>query len=213
MERYKFNNFLLLAISGVLALSLFLWSPLQTWAHCDTMDGPVVVAAKKALELKDPTPVLKWVKPADEPEVKAVFAKTLATRTKGKEAREVADAYFFETLVRLHRASEGEPYTGLKPAGTDPGPAVRAADQALASGSVDALVQHLSEQVSAGLRERFQAAAAKQKHAEDSPAAGREFVRAYVEFVHYAEKLHQDAAGHGAHHESSSESHPKGCSP
>src|ERR1035437_4050931 len=32
-------------------------------SHCDTMSGPVVQAAKVALEKKDVTPVLMWVKP------------------------------------------------------------------------------------------------------------------------------------------------------
>jgi len=161
----------------------------------------VVVVAQKALGTKDLTPVLKWVKPDHEPEVRTVFTKTLIVRTKGQEAKEVADTHFFETVVRLHRATEDEPYTGLKPAGTDPGPIVKAADQALETGSVDALVQHLTEQVAAGLRERFHVAAEKKKHTDVSVEAGREFVKAYVEFMHYAEKLYQDALGQGAHHE------------
>jgi hypothetical protein len=43
------------------------------------------------------------------------FTKTLAVRKQSKEAKELADMYFFETLVRIHCAGEGAPYTGLKP--------------------------------------------------------------------------------------------------
>jgi len=67
-------------------------------AHCDTMDGPVVTEAQEALEKGDVTAVLKWVKTEHEEEVRAVFKKVLAARTKSPEAREVADMYFFETL-------------------------------------------------------------------------------------------------------------------
>jgi len=209
-KQRHFQKLILLAACGWLGLSIALWSPWAARAHCDTMDGPVVVAAKKALDTKDLTPVLKWVKPDYEPEVRTTFAKALAVRMKGQEAREVADRYFFETVVRLHRATEGEPYTGLKPAGTDPGPAVRAADLALETGSVDAMVQHLTGQVAAGLRERFHQAVAKKKHAEASVAAGREFVKAYVDFMHYAEKLYQDALGHESHHEATARAKPQG---
>ena len=85
-------------------------------AHCDTMDGPVIAAARMALQAGDVTPVLKWIPKQSEPEIRAAFTRTLKVRAGGAEAKELADTYFFETLVRLHLAGEGEPYTGLKPA-------------------------------------------------------------------------------------------------
>jgi len=167
--------------------------------HCDTLDGPVVIAAKGALEKSDVTPVLKWVKKENEAETRGAFEKTLLVRAKGPEAKELADMYFFETLVRLHRAGEGAPYTGLKPAGSDLGPAVAEADKALEKGDVDALVKLLTRAVVAGIRQRFAQAVEAKKHAEESVEAGREFVAAYVEFVHYAERLFQDAVGESGH--------------
>ena len=100
------------------------------FAHCDTLDGPVVKTARDALNIGDVTPILKWVKKENETEMKDLFKKTLTVRSKGKEAQELADMYFLETLVRLHRAGEGEPYNGLKPAGVVE-PAVVEADKAL----------------------------------------------------------------------------------
>lgn len=179
--------------------------PRMAQAHCDTMDGPVVQAAKVALENKDVTPVLKWVKPEGEVELRAAFAKTLAVRTKGAAAKELADQFFFETLVRIHRASEGEPFTGLKPAGAGIEPAVRAADEALERGSVDKLAKQVTDEAAAGIRKRFAAASEKRKHADQSVAAGREYVAAYVEYVHFVEQLHETATA-SAHHEESAES-------
>jgi hypothetical protein len=168
-------------------------------AHCDTLDGPVVAAAKMALEKGDVTPVLKWVEKEDEGEVRTAFKKTLAVRAKGMEAKELADMYFFETVVRLHRASEGEPYMGLKPAGTDLGPAIAGADKSLESGSVEGLVKLVTDEVGAGMRERFAHAIQGKKHADESVEAGREFVEAYVEFLHYVERLHSDATSSAGH--------------
>ena len=178
--------------------------PQVALSHCDTMDGPVVQAAKVALERKDVTPVLRWVKKDGEAEVKAAFAKSLAVRTKGVEARELADQYFFETLVRVHRAGEGEPFTGLKPAGTELSPAVVEADKALETGSVDKVVKLVTDDAVAGIRQRFAEAREKKKHADESVEAGREFVAAYVEYVHYVEGLHETAQASGAHHADSS---------
>ena len=174
--------------------------PQSARSHCDTLSGPVVQAAKVALEKMDVTPVLMWVKPDGEAEVKAAFAKTLAVRTKGAEARELADQFFFETLVRVHRAGEGEPFTGLKPAGTELGPAIEEADKALESGSVEKVVKLVTDEAAAGIRKRFAEVRQKKEHAEDNVEAGRQFVAAYVEYVHYVEGLHQTAEGAGAHH-------------
>lgn len=168
-------------------------------AHCDTMDGPVVKAAQVALEKGDVTGVLKWVQPGQEAEIRAAFDETLAVRALGKKARDLADKYFFETLVRVHREGEGAPYTGLKPAGTVE-PVIAASDKALETGSVEDLTHRITQLVAEGIRHRFAETLEKQKHAEHNVAAGREFVAAYVEFVHYVERLHADALGQaGAH--------------
>ena len=127
------------------------------------------------------------------------FKKTLAVRAKGNEARELADMYFFETLVRTHREGEGAPYTGLKP-GEAVEPAVAAADRALESGSVDKLVKMVGDAVAKGIRERFERAKEAKRHADNTIEAGRKFVEAYVDFTHYAERLHMDATAHGGHH-------------
>jgi hypothetical protein len=44
------------------------------------------------------------------------------------DARDLADMYFFEMLVRTHIAEEGVPYIGLKQKGLDLGSGVPTAD-------------------------------------------------------------------------------------
>jgi len=161
--------------------------------HCDTLDGPVVRDARQALGAGDVTPVLKWVGPGDEAAIRDAFSKTIAVRGAGPQARDLADTWFFETLVRIHRAGEGAPYTGLRPAGSEIGPAIAGADGALEAGSADALVKLVTEEVAAGIRERFARALETKKKAGRDVEAGREFVAAYVEYVHYVERLHADA--------------------
>ena len=112
----------------------------------------------------------------------------------------MADMYFFETLVRIHRAGEGAPYTGLKP-GSAVDPAVALADKALDSGSVDKLVKVLSGAMAKGIREHFQRALMAKKNADKSVADGRKFVESYVMFTHYAEGLHGIIKGGAKHHD------------
>jgi hypothetical protein len=143
--------------------------------------------------------VLIWVQKDDEAAIKHAFAKTLAVRKQSAEAKELADMYFFETLVRLHRAGEGAPYTGLKPAGRDLGPAIPAADKALETGDVEPVVKLLADTMEHGVREHFKVAVAKRKFDKNDVEAGREYVRAYVQYVHYVEGLHgaTSSAAHG----------------
>jgi hypothetical protein len=186
-----------LRLPAVAALVLMAVAPRTVSAHCDTLDGPVVKDARAALEARDVIPVLKWVRADREPEIREAFARALAVRALGPDARALADRYFFETLVRVHRAGEGAPYTGLKPAGTLVDPGIAAADAALESGRVETLVGLVTRDVERGLRERHARAVAARTHAAESVEKGRESVEAYVEFVHYAERV-VAAVGGGA---------------
>lgn len=163
-------------------------------AHCDGLDGPVVKAAQKALQTGDVNQVLIWVKPQDEDEIKKAFEETISVRKLGPQAQAFADRYFFETLVRVHRAGENAPYTGLKPAGRDLGPAIPAADKALETGSDEAVIQLLTTKVQEGLRNHFKEVVEKKNFATDDVAAGREFVESYVTYIHYVEGLYEAAA-------------------
>lgn len=194
----------LMATSFAVAI---LAGPQMTLAHCDTLDGPVVGDARAAIGKGDVTPVLKWVQPKDEAEIREAFAKTLAVRKLDPKAQKLADTYFFETLVRIHRAGEGAPFTGLKAAGTVE-PVVAKADLALADGNVDGLAKAIAAHTEEGIRKRFEHTLETGKHARENVEAGRKFVEAYVTYVHYVEGLanavhgaaqHAEAATPGAH--------------
>lgn len=178
---------------AVVVIGLFL--PEQVWAHCDSLDGPVVKAAQKALETGNVNLVLIWVQKRDEDEIKKAFRKTLAVRKLNSQAKELADMYFFETLVRIHRVGEGEPYTGLKPEGRDIGPVIPAADKAIESGKVDSLLKLLTETVQTEIRENFKQVIARKKYKTDDVEAGRQYVETYVLFLHYVERIFDAAKG------------------
>jgi hypothetical protein len=204
-----FNSLMVLVI---LVIVPFL-APGRIFAHCDTLDGPVIKAAQKALETGNVNLILIWVQQKDENEIKKAFEKTIVVRKLNPEAKELADMYFFETLVRIHRAGEGAPYTGLEPAGLNLGPAIPAADKAIETGSVEEVQKLLNETVQEGLHEKFKQLMEKKTFDKDDVASGREYVKAYVEFVHYVEGLYQAAKplphghhgakpqAHGHHHE------------
>ena len=169
------------------------------FAHCDTLDGPVVRLARRALETRNVKLVLPWVRAENEREIREAFLHAIGVRGLGDQARSLADRHFLETLVRVHRAGEGAPYTGLKPAGQDLGPAVPAADKALEDGSIEKVVKLLTDAVRAGVHAHFHRARERTAFDPDDVPAGRRYVEANVPYVHYVEKLW--AAATGAAHE------------
>ena len=176
-------------VSIILALSVGLFAPAIALAHCDGMDGPVVKAAQKAFETGNVNLALIWVQKKDEPEIRAAFQRAVAVRKLSRKARELADMYFFETLVRIHRGGEGEAYAGLKPAGRDLGAAIPAADKAIDTGSLEPLFKLVPASAHGGIRERFDAANARKNFNKGDVEAGREYVKAYVEYIHYVEEI------------------------
>ena len=199
--------------AAALSAGAFLLSAGTARAHCDTAAGPVIPEAKAALEQGDVTPLLKWIKPDNEAEIQAAFAKAVAVRGQSPEARELADLYFLETLVRVHRAGEGAPYAGIKDEPVKP--IVALADGALASGSADEMVQKITGHVAGAIREKFEKALETRKYQNDSVEAGREYVEAYVAYMHFVEGIHAAVMPAGGHaHGRSGESpaaKPAGC--
>lgn len=179
-------------------------SPSQVSAHCDTLDGPVVNAARKALSTENVNYVLIWVKPENEDEIRKALkrAKNKRKQAKTKEEKDKADMEFFETLVRIHREGEGAKYEGIKPAGSVE-PEIALADKAVETGELDAVLGYItSEHAKEVVRHLFHKVKDKSGYAVDDVSAGREFIEAYVIFIHAVEKAMkgQEVSSEGRHH-------------
>ena len=164
-------------------------------AHCDSYDGPVIKDAEMALETNNVNLVLKWVTKEQEKEITTLFRKTFELRNGDKEVYEIVEKHFFETLVRLHRETEGAPYTGLKPAGTTK-QIIQMTDKALKENNVDDFLLKLNNHIDKVVREKYEKVSKLDKVKDNSVEAGREFVAAYVDYTHTVEAIH-DIIEHG----------------
>ena len=146
----------------------------------------------------DVTPLLKWVPPAHEAEIVSAFQRALRIRQATPQASAAEDEAFFSLLVRIHRAGEGAAFSGIKPAGTPLSPAITAADKAVESGSDRELFTLLAKTMQNGLARRLNDVREKHRTVNASVPQGREYVAAYVAFVHYVEALEKALeGGHG----------------
>ena len=194
-------------------LLTFALSPMAALPHCDSWDGPVVKAGQAALAKGNVHLVLVWVRPEGEAEIRAAFQRAMEVRKLGGEAQKLADQFFFETLVRVHRAGEGAPFTGLKPAGADFGPALPVGDAALATGDLRPVWKLIGDRAHQTLHARFEAVLKARDYRPEDLEAGRRYVEAYVTYIHTVEGLYEAAAGpvHGAGeaHTASHGDHPR----
>ncbi|EKD81247.1 MAG: hypothetical protein ACD_39C01893G0002 [uncultured bacterium] len=195
----------------VLLLGFTLFAPNILLAHCDTFAGPVLIEAQKALETGKVAPLLKWVGANQEETIKKAFDVALKNRIAD---RKKADDTFFEVLIRIHREGEGAPFDGIKPTETALPPAIVAADKALVSGSSKELVDLLTEELVQKIQAKYNHALEKKKSADNSVAEGREYVEAYIEYVHYVEAVSELLAEENGHHHESegAKTEPGKCS-
>lgn len=162
----------------LLALVIVLGYPAQARADCDIAQ-PVGAAAVDALRTGDLSLVAIWVKQPKEAALRAALQHALAVRRLGTNARTLADGYFCDTVIRLHRES----YPGVRD---------RVVEQTIASGDLDLVVERVLAKVQLSLRERARDIAARKPSRRGDIDGGRAYVERYTDFVEYVTAL--DAA-------------------
>ncbi|MGW2122819.1 DUF6448 family protein [Streptomyces sp. NPDC001758] len=197
---------LLVTAAFVVTLAVVVLRPRRADAHCDTVEGPTAQDGLRALESGDLDHALKCITPEGEAELREVFELGLVVRKLGPEAREVADRWFMENLVRIHRAGEGAAFTGLRPAGTPVEEKVAAADRSVGEGDLRPLAGLVPAERWPELERRFAKVLERREHDVHDVDAGRSYIEAYVSFFKFAEghdhaHTHTHAhAGHGHGH-------------
>lgn len=191
----------ILQVIGIMfvALIMVLVLPKKASAHCDTMDGPTAIDGKKTLETKNINYALKWISPDYEEELLKIFELSIKVRSLSPEAQELADRYFLENLVRIHRAGEGAPFEGLKPSGIPIDEKVAAADKSIEIGNLSPLEGLVSHEEMHELEERFKKVVSLKDYDVNDVEAGRAYIEAYVSFFKFAEGEEHDH-GHSSEH-------------
>ena len=198
-KQTRINN---LRVFTLAFFAILLLSSQNTFAHCDSYDGPVIKVAREALATNNVNLVLKWVSEKDEKEITTLFKKTYELKNGDNEIYAIVEKHFFETLVRLHRATEGVGYTGLKPAGSA-SPIVIMADKSIESQSVDELASKFTSHIEKVVREKYEKVQKLSVVKNESLEKGRAYVAAYVDYTHTLEGIHgiieHGPEGHDSH--------------
>jgi len=187
-----------IAISLLSAVLLMAGVSDRAGAHCDAINGPVAAAAQEALSAGRFETVAIWVGEAQEEELREKFEQCSAVYKRDGDAKKLAERYFMEIAVRLHREAEGFSYTGLKPAAPLP-PDVAAAEKSLEAGNVTIVTDLLASELRYKTEELFEEAIKARTHKDENIDAGRKWVNAYVRYVIYVHGLHKTIQTGPAH--------------
>lgn len=159
--------------------------------HCDAMDGPVVLAAMHALDARDVEIVLPFVDAQGDAEIRRAFDEAVGVRSQGEQAKRLADRSFFETVVRVHRAGEGAPFTGLKPAGLDHGPAIPIAERAIENGSPEELSRLLGDALEHQVKSRLDHVMVLKGHTGEGLPQARAYTAAMLSLQVWANRVYE----------------------
>ena len=192
------KNSLRCVLSVLFVTTVLLFISMPASAHCDSYDGPVIKDAMKALETNNVNLVYKWITQEQEAEITAMFNKTYRLKIGDKEIYSIVEKHFLETLVRLHRETEGAPYTGLKPAGTTKQIIVMS-DKAIENNDIHGLLTKLNNHIGNIIKEKYHKVETLSKVKNNSDEEGRAYVDAYVDYTHSLEALHDILEGGGGH--------------
>lgn len=198
MKKYGVRGLIL----GLVAAGMFLLAPVTADAHCDTMDGPAVKDVIRAMDTGNVNYALKWVQPKYEAEVSRAFRMSMKVKDINADTKNLAEQYFFEILLRDHRAGEGVAFDGVKPHGWTVDERVKAADQSIALGNLEPLKGLVEPDKWPELQRRFQKVMSLKDFDVNRVEEGREYIEAYVQFFKFAEgeDEHHESHEHVEHH-------------
>jgi cell division inhibitor SulA len=123
--------------------------------HHDAGNGPVMKAAKMALETGNANYVLIWVPEESENSLKNILEKTCCERSVRRNMQNRTIDWYFETVNRLHSANDGALYSCLKHGRRDEIPIVPMMERAIETGNLEKILGFIPNTLLADMRERF----------------------------------------------------------
>lgn len=162
----------------------------RAWTHCDTMNGPVATAARKALETGKFETIAIFAGEKQEKELRDGFRQCLAVYKMGGHGKKLAERYFVETAVRLNRQALGIPFKGLKPAQPF-SPDIAAAEKSLENGELKPVTDLLSAELQKEAEKWFQKAMEARRYKDESNLElARKWTDAYYKYIIYVRGLY-----------------------
>jgi len=157
--------------------------------YYNSENGPVIIAAKKALETGNPNYVLIWVPEESENTLKNLLEKTFCERSTRKNIQNRGIDWYFESVNRLHFTCRWPHCPGMTSDGSDMKMIVSMVERAFETGNCEEICGVLPIAHTAEVKLRFHNVMNKRNYTVDDIAAGRAYVSAFIAFIAYLHNL------------------------
>jgi len=155
----------------------------------DLLNGPVIRAAKTALETGDANYIVIWVPEESENTLKNLLEKTCCTQRIKNNMQNRAIDWYFDTVNRLCFVDRKMMFTGLKSDGCNENLIISKAVKAIETGSVEIITDNIPVAYEDEVKQRFRQVINKKNYPVNNPTAGRAYVSAFFEFMGYVQSL------------------------
>lgn len=155
----------------------------------DVIQGPVVKAAKMALETGNVNYILIWLPEESENTLKNLLEKTCCKRSSRMNMQNQAYDWYFATVNRFFSTSRSYDYLKTQFGGLAEKPLVLKVDTAIESGNFEEIRDIIPITHEADAKQRFLHVMNMRNYPVNDIAAGRAYVSAFFDFNRYVHDL------------------------
>jgi hypothetical protein len=146
-------------------------------------NGPVMRAAKMALETGNADHILIWVPEESENTLKNLLEKTCCERTTQRKARNHSIEWYLQTINRLHSEYYRPHDLNISTKTPEERKTILLVERACETGNFDEIATVMQITSDEEIRQRFNDVLNKSNYDMDNIAAGRAYVSAFTDFI------------------------------
>jgi hypothetical protein len=152
-------------------------------------DGPVISAAKRALETGNAHYILIWIPEESENTVKNLLEKAYCERYTQKNAYNHIVDWYFETINHLHSVHYGPYNLTISTKAPEEKTIIFLVERTCESGNFEEITTVIQDTPSGEMRQRFNDVMKKRNYGVENIAAGRVYVSAFTDFIAFVNNL------------------------
>lgn len=155
----------------------------------DSHNGPMMIAAKRALETGKAHHILIWIPEKSENTLKNLLEKVCCKRRIQADGHDRIVDWYFETISRFHSGYYGPHNLNISTKTPEEKSIIFLVESACESGNFEEITTVIRDTPTGEMRQRFDDVMKKRNYCEENIAAGRVYVSVFTYFIAFVNNL------------------------